>query len=163
MTKNEIHKLFEYDRWATAQQLEAASRLGPEAYHRDFGDSFGGVHGTLVHIYGAQKIWLERWNGGTPAGLSTAKEIPTLSMLTERWAGLRDELNAFIQSLTDAKLVEPLAYKDLKGNPFVQPLVGQMQHLINHGTYHRGQVTTLLRLAGGTPVSTDLIRYLREI
>ena len=163
MTKNEIQTLFEYDKWATAHQLEAASRLAPEPYHRDFGDSFGGVHGTLVHIYGAQKIWLERWNGGMPAALPGAKDVPTLAMLRERWAGLRDDLAAFIQALTEETLVQPLAYKDLKGNPYVQPLLGQMQHLINHSTYHRGQVTTLLRLAGGTPVSTDLIRYLREV
>src|SRR5215510_11822300 len=101
MTKNEIHTLFKYDQWATAQQLETVSRLAPETYHRDFGDSFGGIHGTLVHIYGAQKIWLERWNGGTPAGLPNAKDIPTLGMLTERWAGLRNDLAAFIESLTE--------------------------------------------------------------
>jgi uncharacterized damage-inducible protein DinB len=34
-----------------------------------------------------------------------------------------------------------------------------MQHLMNHRTYHRGQVTTMLRQLGAVPVGTDLSRF----
>jgi len=38
-----------------------------------------------------------------------------------------------------------------------------VQHVVNHGTYHRGQITTLLRQMGAAPPkSTDLIAFYRE-
>jgi uncharacterized damage-inducible protein DinB len=42
------------------------------------------------------------------------------------------------------------------------PLWQALQHLVNHGSYHRGQVTTMLRQVGAGPVSTDLIVFYRE-
>ncbi len=51
---------------------------------------------------------------------------------------------------------------DLKGNPHSNVLWQTLQHLANHGTYHRGQVTTLLRQLGAKPVGTDLIGFYRE-
>jgi uncharacterized damage-inducible protein DinB len=38
-----------------------------------------------------------------------------------------------------------------------------LQHVVNHGSYHRGQVTTLLRQLGApAPKSVDLIAFYRE-
>jgi uncharacterized damage-inducible protein DinB len=43
------------------------------------------------------------------------------------------------------------------------PLWQMLQHVVNHATYHRGQVTTLLRQLGATPPkSQDLIAFYRE-
>ena len=55
-----------------------------------------------------------------------------------------------------------MSIADLKGNQFRNPRWQALQHLANHGTYHRGQITTLLRQLGATPVSTDLIGFYRE-
>jgi uncharacterized damage-inducible protein DinB len=163
MTKNEIVTLFDYDKWATNEQLKVITGLNDEQYNRNLGTSFGGIHGTLVHIFGAQNVWLARWKGEVPIALPGAGEFPTLAKLTDRWNALRDELGKFLQDLSDEKLALRLTYKDLKGNSHSQPLVHQMQHLINHSTYHRGQITTMLRQVGATPVGTDLIGYYRML
>ena len=163
MTKSEIVTLFDYDKWATNEQLKVVTGLSDEQYTRNLGTSFGGIHGTLVHILGAQRVWLSRWKGEAPIALPGADELPTLAKLTERWKALRDELGTFLQTLSDDKLAQRLSYKDLKGNSYSQPLVHQMQHLINHSTYHRGQITTMLRQLGATPVGTDLIGYYRSL
>ena len=55
-----------------------------------------------------------------------------------------------------------ITYKDLKGNEYSQPLYQLMQHLVNHSTYHRGQVAAMLRQMDVKPAGTDLIRYYRE-
>ena len=163
MTKSEVVTLFDYDKWATNEQLKVVTGLDDEQYNRNLGTSFGGIHGTLVHIFGAQRVWLTRWKGEAPTALPGADELPTLVRLTERWNALRDEMGTFLQNLSDEKLAQRLAYKDLKGNSYSQPLVHQMQHLINHSTYHRGQITTMLRQVGATPVGTDLIGYYRML
>lgn len=161
MTKQEILTLFDYDAWATDRVLETVAALTEEQYTKDLGSSFGGVRGTLVHTYGAQWIWLQRWKGTSPAQIIKAEEIPTFAGLKERWSAWRNDLHAFLDPLTEEQLQSKLTYKDIRGNQYSQPLYHQMQHLVNHSTYHRGQITTMLRQLGAKPVSTDLINYYR--
>jgi uncharacterized damage-inducible protein DinB len=162
MTLKECKALFAYDRWATNRLLETVATLTEDQYRKDLGSSFGGVRGTLVHIYGADWIWLQRWKGNHPSVLTKEEEIPTLPMLKQRWEDLRTELEGFLGSLTEEKLQAPLNYKDTKGVPYSLPLYQQLQHRINHSTYHRGQVVTFLRQLGAKPQSSDLILFYRE-
>ena len=67
-----------------------------------------------------------------------------------------------MRGLPEDKLNEPLRYTDFKGNSYSYPLCQQMQHKVNHSTYHRGQVVALLRQMGEKVVSTDLINYIRQ-
>ncbi|HYR87851.1 MAG TPA: DinB family protein [Terriglobia bacterium] len=157
-----IHTV-EYDEWATNQLLDAAAKLDPANFRKDLGTSFQSVHGTLVHLYGAQLVWLARWKGSNPGGLITAEQVPTLAELRDRWAGLYLELRDYIRPLTSDQLNAPLPYKDLSGNPWAQLLYQQIQHLMFHSMYHRGQVVTLLRQLGQTPPHTDLILYYRTM
>ncbi len=164
MNKKDIQLLYDFDRWAASQQHAVIATLSGEQYNRNLGSSFGGgIHGTLVHIYGAQRIWLDRWKGNSPSSLPGIAELPTLSVLTSQWDALRQDQDAFLRSLTEEKLEEPLTFKTLKGEPSTLPLWQQMQHVVNHSTYHRGQVTTLLRQLDVTPVGTDLITYYRTL
>src|SRR5687767_12035235 len=162
MTVKECKALFAYDRWATNRLLETVATLPEDQYGKDLGSSFGGVRGTLVHIYGADWVWLQRWRGNSPSALIKQEEIPTLQMLKQRWEELRTELDGFLGSLTEEKLQASLNYKDIKGNPYSLPLYQQLQHRINHSTYHRGQIVTFLRQLGAKPQATDLILYYRE-
>ena len=163
MTVKEIQALFDFDKWATNRTLEIVATLNEDQYSRNLNSSHGGVRGTLVHTYGADRIWLERWKGTSPTALIKEEDIASFQSLQERWASLRVQMDQFSQSLTEDKLQSPLSYKDLKGNAYSQILWQQMQHLINHSTYHRGQVVTMLRQLGVKPVATDLIAYYRQL
>lgn len=157
-----VRSLFEYTAWADARAFEAASKLAPEPWTRDLGSSLKSVRDTLVHIASAQWIWFSRWKGVSPTAMWSAAEYPTAASLRERWNPQHRELAAFVAAQTEASLAAPLAYKNLKGEPVSLPLGQQMLHLANHSTYHRGQITTLLRQLGAQPVSTDLILYFME-
>lgn len=161
MTKQEILTLFDFDRWATERVLELAATLPEEQYAKNLNSSFGGVRGTLVHIYAADWIWLERWKGNSPTTLIREEDIPTFPFLQERWIGWRSEADAFLLAVTEEQFQSPLTYADIKGNPHTEILWQQMQHLINHSTYHRGQATTLFRQLGIKAIGTDLINYYR--
>jgi uncharacterized damage-inducible protein DinB len=162
MTLQDIFSLYEYNRWANGRTLEVAETLDGAAFLRDLGNSFPSVRDTLAHILGAEWVWLRRWNGESPAKLIVAAEFPTLAGLRERFAAVDKEREAFLRSLSEAGLQYPFDYKDLAGNAYRLPLVQTMQHVVNHGTYHRGQVTTMVRQLGGTPVSTDMSRFYVE-
>jgi len=154
-----ITELYSYNRWANAKTLAAASRLDNEAFTRELGNSFSSVRDTLVHILGAEWIWLERWNGRSPKALPSSAELPTLAAITERWKLVEEGQNSFMQGLGASDLSKAISYVNPRGETWTYPLGQQMLHVVNHSTYHRGQITTLLRQLGAEAVSTDLLLY----
>ena len=162
MTPQEFRTLYEYDAWANGRTLNACAALTPEQLTRNLGNSFGSVRDTLVHILGAQIVWIERLTGGAPAGLPSPEGYPDLASVRAKWAEIEPRLHAYVGGLTQADLDRVLEYRNLKGLTFRDQIGHILQHLANHGSYHRGQVTTLLRQIGATPVNTDMIGFYRE-
>ena len=159
-TPEDIATLFAFGRWANARTLGSVEGLSLEELVRPVGGSFGSVLGTLVHLYGADWVWLERWHGKSPRTLPAAQEIGSLDALAGRWRPVEDGMRIFAESLTAERMAEPLTYVSFKGDTFTRPLGETLVHIANHGTYHRGQVATLLRQLGKTPASTDYLLYL---
>jgi len=157
----DIATLFAYTRWASGETLESVAGLTAEELTRGIGGSFGSVQGTLTHLCGADWVWLERWHGRSPRSLPEAEETSTLEALRVKWEDVLEKQRAFVEQLTPQRLAEPLTYVSFKGDTFTYPLVEALIHLTNHGTYHRGQVATLLRQLGKQPKSTDYLVYLR--
>lgn len=159
MTPEHVRLLYEYNAWANQRVLEACGALSDEQFTRDLGSSFRSVRDTLVHIFGAEWIWLERWHGRSPTALPPATEFSTLGGIRVRWAEVERDLMDFVAGLSVADLDRVIEYRNTRGNRFAYPLRSMLQHLVNHGTYHRGQVATLLRQLGAQPRPTDLLRY----
>jgi len=159
MTLQDVFTLYEYNWWANGRTLEAAEKLDATALMKNLGNSFPSVRDTLAHILGAEWIWLRRWKGEAPAKLLAVSEFPTVASLRERFGAVDVERRAFLGSLTEERLQQPFDYKDLAGNAYRLPVIQSMQHVVNHGTYHRGQITTMLRQLGATPIGTDMSRF----
>ena len=162
MTPEEMRVLYDYNAWANHRSLDAAAGLTREQFVKAMGSSFGSVRDTLAHICGAEWIWLERFQGRSPASLPDAAECANVQSLREKWAGQEGRLLSFVGKLTQEDLNRTMEYKTLKFGVYRNPLWQSMQHVVNHGTYHRGQVTTLLRQLGAQPILTDLMHYYRE-
>jgi uncharacterized damage-inducible protein DinB len=162
MTPNEMIALYEFNAWANRRMLGAVAAVKQEEFLRPMGSSFGSLRDTAAHIYGAEWVWLERFQGRSPASLPGGAEFQDVASLREKWVELEDRLHEFVGSLTQDDLNRVLEYKTLKFGVYSNSLWQSMQHVVNHGTYHRGQVTTLLRQLGAQPVLTDLMHYYRE-
>jgi uncharacterized damage-inducible protein DinB len=162
MSPEDIRQLYDYNAWANHRAMDAAAALTPEQFTKPLGSSFASVRDTLAHIHGAEWIWLERFQGRSPASLPDASQFANLSSLRERWLEHETRLLGFVRGLTQADLDRVMEYKTLKFGVYRNPLWQSMQHLVNHGTYHRGQVTTLLRQLGAQPILTDLMHFYRE-
>lgn len=161
MNLQDIENLYQYDNWATNRIIDMVTPLDQEQFAKNLNSSHGGVRGTLTHIYAADWIWFERWKGNSPTSLIQESDFPTLASLKEKWEGHFGEIERFVKSLNDKKLLERWSYKDIKGNPHAEPLGHQMQHKVNHSSYHRGQIVTMVRQLGLKAQSTDLINYYR--
>jgi uncharacterized damage-inducible protein DinB len=162
MTPQEMRTLYDYNAWANHRSLEAASALTTDQFVQPMGSSFASVRDTLAHIYGAEWIWLERFQGRSPASLPNTTQFKDVASLRERWNEQESRLLGFVRGLTQSDLDRVIEYKTLKFGVYSNPLWESMQHLANHGTYHRGQVTTLLRQLGAHPILTDLMHFYRE-
>jgi len=167
MDRSDIRHLFDYTEWANELAMEAAAKLSADDLQRDVGISHKSIFGTLSHMAGAEWIWLERWNGRSPAGkeawsLWTTESCADLKILNQRWRDVVDRRTRFISELDEERLASELAFKLLSGDPNSMRLVDQMQHVANHATLHRGQVVGMIRQLGIDPPSTDLLFYLRR-
>ena len=162
MTPDEMRVLYEYNAWANRRNLEALSKVTTEEFLKPMGSSFGSLRDTIAHIYAAEWIWLERFQGRSPDSLPDVKVFQDVPSLKAKWAELEARLLAFVSGLTQDDLNRVIEYKTLKFGAYRNPLWQSMQHVVNHGTYHRGQITTLLRQLGAQPILTDLMHYYRE-
>jgi len=163
MQVQDITTLYDYNGWAKERILSVVEGLTPEQFTKDLGSSHGGVHGTLAHALGAEEIWLKRWKADVITGFLKPTEVATFRELQSRWSRTTADLSAFCKSLrNDDDIRRIVTYKDLKGNEHRQPLDQLMTHLVNHSTYHRGQVVTMLRQLGVKPIDTDLVIYFRQ-
>ncbi|MBI4535859.1 MAG: DinB family protein [Ignavibacteriae bacterium] len=161
MTLQEIKLLHAYNSWANNRIFDAASLLPTEQYMQDMKSSHGGIHGTLVHIVGAEKIWLERFLGA-PQPFLTQNPPPSLAELKTVWEKVGFDTAKWIGTMSDRELQETFTMKTQKGDTYTHVFWQAFQHLINHSSYHRGQIITMMRQHGVKPPSTDLILFYRE-
>jgi uncharacterized damage-inducible protein DinB len=163
MTLEDLTLLVDYNYWARDRLLDAVAALEPEQFTRDLGNSFGSVRDTIAHICDAESIWLLRWKGGQPTGFRNADRIPDLAAARKEWAELESEIRKVLDNLGPGGEQRTLEYRDMRGAARSDMFWQMVQHVVNHGSYHRGQVTTMLRqLGAASPKSMDLIMFYRE-
>ena len=162
MSPDDIRTLLEFNYWARDRTFASVAPLSSEQLTRSLGGSFGSVLDTLVHMYVAEWIWYQRWQGAAPARPDTSA-LTSVPALRDAWAPLEGQVRDFVLGLDAAGLQRTLEYRSLGGQASVSPYWEMIVHVVNHGTYHRGQVATMLRQLGATPAhSTDMIVFFRE-
>ena len=162
MNLQDLRTLVDYHYWARDRLLDAIEALTPEQFNRDLGSSFTSVRETVVHIYAAEWAWHLRWNGEAPTSLMTSEAFPDVAALRRGWTEHEAKMRAFVERLGDDGIARLFEYKLLSGHGGASPFWQMLQHVVNHSSYHRGQVTTMLRQLGAQPAkSMDLIAYYR--
>jgi uncharacterized damage-inducible protein DinB len=159
---NEFLELFDYNAWANRTILDAVAQIPEEQYFRDLKSSYGGVHGTLAHIVWAEQLWLHRWVGKPNPAVPQGADLKSLAEVRSRWEELEAERGRFLAAFPESRLDEQRLVKPSSGGEYVHTFRQMFHHFINHSSYHRGQIVTLLRQLGVKPPSTDLILYYRR-
>ena len=162
LSKDDLGRLLEYTVWANHRIMRPVATLTVDEFKRDLGSSYGGLRGTLAHMMGAEWLWLERWKGVSPPALPDESEFPTIVALRDRWTLVEEHRAAWFAGLKESAVAETIRYQSTEGKAFEAPLWQLVQHVVNHATYHRGQITTLLRLLKAKTVGTDLVAWDRE-
>jgi uncharacterized damage-inducible protein DinB len=162
MDKETIELLFEYNSWANHRTVESCAAASNEQFLQQAGGSFGSLRNTLSHIMDVEWLYHERWQGRSPAGFPRAEDYPNLTSVRTRWQTVETDLNRYVKKLSAQDINRVIEFRNTKGILYKHPLWETMQHLVNHSTYHRGQITTLLRIVGSQPQATDMLAFYRE-
>lgn len=162
MNVEEIRRLFSYTEWANVRILACVRVLDGEQFTRHIESSFPTIRDTLAHIAMAEWVWLRRWSGESPAGPPQWAHEASLETIETNLLAIGRERNVLLTTLAEEDLQRELSYRTMSGDSFATPLGDLMVHVTNHSSYHRGQLTTMLRQVGASPPATDLIVFLRE-
>jgi len=164
-----------YNQWVNQRLYDKVQLLPAAEIAKDRGAFFGSILGTLNHILVGDMFWLRRFSSSKLCkdALAPIREMTMPTSLRDvlfddiqYLRGKREKMDALILDFSDTwnddMLASPIRYRNIAGEKHQQPLGALLQHLFNHQTHHRGQVTTLLFQAGIDPESTDLIMMLME-
>lgn len=163
MTFADLQTLLDFHYWARDRVFDAVEKLTPDEFTRDMGSSFTSVRDTLVHIMSSEWAWHQRWLGTSPTAMLPAGEYPDVASIRAAWAEQQKKTRGFLDSLGEQGIDRVFEFTTLTGLQTASPFWQMLQHLVNHGSYHRGQITTMLRQMGAQPAkSVDMIAFYRS-
>jgi uncharacterized damage-inducible protein DinB len=158
----DLKRLLKFNEWANARVFDAVAALTPEQVCKDLGSSFPCVGLTAAHLVAGEWIWLQRWLGISNSKFPEWANSTDIADLRRRLTDIETERWALFHTLTEADLLTPRHYKLMSGLEDQQPLDVMITHVVNHATYHRGQIATMFRQLGLKPTGTDFITFARE-
>ena len=160
--RNHVERLYAFHHWATDLVLDALSAASAAMLDRPWGGSFGTGRALLRHVVGVERLWCDRWGGISPKALPDYPARHAGREFRAEWEEIKKDQQRFIQALTPGQLAGDLTYVNIKGETWTYPFADILVHCANHGTYHRGQLTHLLRDLGLSAPSTDFLIFADE-
>jgi uncharacterized damage-inducible protein DinB len=154
-----FRRWFEYEVDAHAKVLASFETVPP--VRRDSAE-FRKALSLFAHIVEARRTWIGRM-GVLP--LSTNPLFPDESdvgHVTALWRAVHEEWSRFLNSVDDKELARRFEYQSFDGGHFRNSVEEILTQLFGHSWYHRGQIATLVRAAGGTPAVTDFVYWCRQ-
>jgi len=160
MLKQYFTDLTAYNSWADQKAIDWLCQITDEQWEQVNISSFSSIRQTAVHIASAEKIWIDFWTGSADPVYLSANFTGTKSELLAIWKAASNGLETFIIAHPAENLNQPVSFIYPNGNIGQMPYYQTFAHIINHSTYHRGQLVTLLRQAGYDQFSSvDLATY----
>lgn len=163
MTKPYFIQLASYNIWANDIAIGWLEKISEEQWNHPLVSSFGSIAGTVLHIVGAERVWLDRFNKvESPVWLPNFFK-GSREELIALWKQASAELKQSMENFEETQLEQNLRLRRLNGEWNELPYHAAFSHIFNHSTFHRGQLVTLLRQVGFTELSsTDMLIYFRK-
>jgi uncharacterized damage-inducible protein DinB len=158
---DDFASLYAYNRWADRRVLEACRKLTPEQYAAEPAPGWSSVRSSIVHIATVTEVWLRGVAGEAVEAVPSEADLPTVEH-AERLLDRAYQIFAdVVPALTPEQLATPRTFRGRSRVAVLPPWV-VLRHLVNHSTYHRGQVAAKLKRLGVEPPGTDLVLWAFE-
>jgi len=146
-------KLLQYNTWANRLIGSTIESFPHELFERSVGGSFGSLKATIIHLLESDYLWMQRWKGIPLADVPTW-DVTTFAAINRIWTDIQNEMLEVAEKLSQTP-TKNIDFITRKGIPYTLPFEDIVVHLTHHGSYHRGQLTHIIRELGQNPVSTD--------
>jgi uncharacterized damage-inducible protein DinB len=151
-----------YNIWANGKIAEFIGKVDEKLFDAEVKSSFPSLRKTVYHVWDAEFIWLKRLQGTSLSDWPSKQFTGNREEALKGWADCSKNLFDFIVDKDQSYYESVLTYKSVKGDEYKTPVDGIIMHVVNHGTFHRGQLVTMLRELGYTDLSsTDLVTFYR--
>jgi uncharacterized damage-inducible protein DinB len=158
---DDIFSLYEYNRWANVLMLEACKKLTPDQFGAEPVPGWSSVRLTLVHIAIVTDGWLRGLTGENVTTAPTEAELSTVADSERLLEMAYATLAKLKPGMTPEWLAKPFHLHG-RGRSILLPPWVILRHIVNHATYHRGQIASKLKRFGVEAPATDLIYWAME-
>ena len=152
-----LRELFAHNDWARDKLMTLAAGLSEAQLDQPFEIGCGAVRESLRHLYGAERIWFERWQGGDLPQYPHSRDIVAMDELWSAFRALAAARDAQLDALAEGDLQHAVTYTDPHGQRRTVALGDLLLHVCNHGFHHRAQVLNMLRRLGVTVSGLDFL------
>jgi len=158
---DDFASLYAYNRWADRHVLSACRKLTAEQYVAEPVPGWSSVRSTLVHIAVVTEGWIRGLTGETVGYPPAEAEFPTVDDAERLLDRAYQHLDGLLPMLTPERLATPMTLRGA-GRSAVLPPWAVLRHVVNHATYHRGQIASKLKRFGIEQPATDFIFWMFE-
>lgn len=161
--KDLLEQYVRYNHWANGRIIEVVLEHAMDKLDVEVVSSFPSLRKTLYHVWDAETIWMHRLKG-TQANQWYSKEFTgNLEQAFEHWLEASAWFISFVVDKSEEELGQVCHYTNMKGDAFANQNHLLVMHIMNHSSFHRGQMVTILRQLGVTEIpSTDFVFFLRN-
>jgi uncharacterized damage-inducible protein DinB len=159
--QDDFVSLFAFNRWASHRVLDACRKLTAEQYGAEPFPGWSSVRSTVFHLAIVTEGWLRGLRGDVDDSVPTEAEVATVDdaeRVLERAYRIFDEL---LPTFTPERLAT-LQTLRRRGRTATLPAWTVLRHIVNHSTYHRGQIASKLKRFGVEQPATDFIFWVFE-
>ena len=161
--KQLLQQFAAYNVWANNKIIDCINNLSDEQISREIASSFPSIKKTILHIWDAEAMWWQRLKLSEKIIRPSDEFDGSFAELVKKLDQQSNEWKDWVDNATEIQLQHVFAYQNTKKEQFKQPVNEMLLHLFNHGTYHRGQLVTMLRqLAVDKIPATDFIVFSRK-
>ena len=154
---DDLSDLYGYHAWANERMISSIEALDASEYGRILGGGWPSVADTVAHLASATRAWRERFDGTSPARLLTAADLPEREPAVALLRSADASVAALVRETAPEDRSKILSYTNLQGKTKKVPYWAVFRHVVNHASYHRGQIASMVRMLGKEPKATDLV------
>lgn len=162
MDQRELADLYEYNYWANRRLVQAAHQVSEAQFVAPADFPFGGLRGTLVHIFDAEYSWRRLLQEGVLTEEIVETRFPSLEALVKNWVDEEAAMRAYLASLAEADLGGVVRYTASNGVKRERITWHCLFHVVNHGTQHRSEAAAILTRLGQSPGDMDFTVFLND-
>src|SRR5262245_27590085 len=161
LMQDDVVAWFAYDRWANAKVFDACRKLTAEQYVAEPVPGWSSVRSTVYHIVLATEWNLRSLAGDPDTSIPAEADMATV----DDAARLLERAYGRFEALRPALTPEGLNKLRTVGRPPYTaslPPWAILRHIVNHSSYHRGQVASKLKRFGIELPITDFYFWAAE-